>query len=86
MNCAFPVSPRPIFSTRYTTRWIGWTAIAFGILFVTPAEVVGAAGLLIWTLIVSFLVYRASTVVLSTLWPRKSAAPFVNRSASLASA
>jgi uncharacterized membrane-anchored protein YitT (DUF2179 family) len=42
-------------------RWIGWAAIAFGVLFVTPAEVVGAAGLLIWTLIVSFLVYRAST-------------------------
>lgn len=41
-------------------RWLGWAAIAIGIVFVTPAEGIAAGALLLWTLSVSILIWRSS--------------------------
>jgi hypothetical protein len=40
-------------------RWLGWTAIVIGILFVTPAEGIAAGALFLWILAVSIVIWRS---------------------------
>jgi hypothetical protein len=40
--------------------WLGWAVLVFGIASGTPAFYVGFIGLVIWTLIVSILIYQRS--------------------------
>jgi hypothetical protein len=40
--------------------WLGWAVLVFGIAVGTPAFFIGLIGLLIWTLVVSVLIYRRS--------------------------
>lgn len=39
-------------------RWLGWLAIAIGLLFVSPAELIGLLLLIVWILVLSFRMLR----------------------------
>lgn len=47
-----------ILRTRVVPRWLGWTALAIGILFVTPLEFAAFLLLLAWTTTMSVLLLR----------------------------
>jgi hypothetical protein len=46
-----------IAATGVLPRWLGWVAVAIGIVAVTPIGFFGSLALLAWTLIVSVLMY-----------------------------
>jgi len=46
-----------IAATGVLPRWLGWVAVAIGIVAVTPVGFFGSLALLAWTLIVSVLMY-----------------------------
>ncbi len=41
-------------------KWLGWAAIAIGIVTATPAGLLGVVALILWTAIVSLLVWKRS--------------------------
>jgi hypothetical protein len=43
--------------------WLGWAAIAIGIVTATPAGLLGLAALILWTSVVSVLVWKRSADV-----------------------
>jgi hypothetical protein len=51
--------------------WLGWAAIAIGIVTATPAGLLGLAAFILWTAIVSVLVWRRS----AGAQPSSSASP-----------
>ena len=47
-----------ILRTRALPAWLGWVALAFGLVSITPVGFFGTFVLLVWSVIVSVLVYR----------------------------
>jgi hypothetical protein len=47
--------------SRLLPRWLGWTAIVIGIVALTPVGWLTVFALMVWTLVVSVLVYMRST-------------------------
>jgi hypothetical protein len=40
--------------------WLGWVVLVLGILAATPAALIGLVGLLIWSLVVSIMIFQRS--------------------------
>jgi hypothetical protein len=58
-----------ILRTRALPVWLGWVALAFGVVSITPVGFFGTFVLLIWSVVVSVLVYRRGAA------PAESSAP-----------
>jgi hypothetical protein len=58
-----------ILRTRALPVWLGWVALAFGLVSITPVGFFGTFVLLIWSVVVSVLVYRRGAA------PTESSAP-----------
>jgi hypothetical protein len=55
-----------ILRTRALPAWLGWVALVFGVVSVTPVGFFATFALLLWSLIVSVLVYRRSAAPAET--------------------
>jgi hypothetical protein len=51
-------SAEAILRTRALPAWLGWLALVFGVVSITPVGFFGTFVLLLWTVIVSVLMYR----------------------------
>ena len=56
-------------------RWLGWVAILIGIVGVTPAGFVGFIAAFVWILIVSFVLYLATSQEGTAATPPTAQAP-----------
>ncbi|MDX6669370.1 MAG: hypothetical protein QOK04_2750 [Solirubrobacteraceae bacterium] len=58
-GCAFGIaSGLAILRGARLPKWLGWVAILIGIITVTPAAIVGLLGFIVWTVVVSLLIWR----------------------------
>jgi hypothetical protein len=58
-GCAFGIaSGLAILRGARLPKWLGWVAILMGIITITPAAFVGLIAFLVWTVVVSILIWR----------------------------